>query len=50
MRTYYIHISWKEGGRGRKRVKVPSLAASPCIPILQWGRGKESDSSATSSQ
>lgn len=49
IRKYYIHISWKEGGR-RVWVMVPSIAALPPIPILQWGKSRESKSSATSSQ
>lgn len=52
IRRYYIHISWKGGGRGwRFLVMALPIAASPLlIFILQRGRGKESNSSATSSQ
>lgn len=51
LRKHYIHISCKEGGGG-KRVWVMELplATSAHTPIIQCGRGKDSNSSATSSQ
>lgn len=54
IRKYYIHISWKEEGRGWKGLGYGTLPCSftPTFPYFKWGgerAGKES-SSATSSR